>query len=85
MLLQLPTAGPAASAGGRTTLLTTATRLRNSSRGARTVGVGDEHVLETVGLQLGEHARSEQRRVEVAVAGRAPLVTLVLGPRRGRQ
>ena len=36
-------------------------------------------------LELLQHARAEERRVEVSVARRAPLVVLLRGPARGRQ
>ena len=56
---------------------------RQEAGGGRQVGGGS--VLEALSEQLVQSARAHQRRVEVAVAGRAPLVVRVGRPRRWRQ
>mmetsp|Transcript_31004 Transcript_31004/g.79027 ORF Transcript_31004/g.79027 Transcript_31004/m.79027 type:complete len:533 (-) Transcript_31004:21-1619(-) len=45
--------------------------------GAQVVRVGDEHVLEALLQELVQGAAAEHGRVQVAVAGRAPLVAVV--------
>mmetsp|Transcript_10165 Transcript_10165/g.34549 ORF Transcript_10165/g.34549 Transcript_10165/m.34549 type:complete len:358 (+) Transcript_10165:282-1355(+) len=54
-------------------------------RGPQVVRVGHEHVLLAVGEELVEGAAPEERRVEVAVARRAPLQGRVRGPVGGRK